>query len=173
MSEHYNYDSLANQRIKEQFVNREVVACISDMADHLFDWDGEKYASYDEFENFYVKCCPECGGTYGFTEDDRYDEDECEDKRVHICESCGHEFSEDEFEEMDTNPAEVYEWWIVTPWLGEKLKAEGEVVLDRWGGWIWGRQATGQAIMLDGVIDRICYNIGILEGQKYDWSEKV
>lgn len=33
---HYNYDSSKNQTIKGHFVQREVKACISDMAEYLF-----------------------------------------------------------------------------------------------------------------------------------------
>lgn len=165
--EKYNFDSVANQKIKGQFVSREVLACISDMADHLFDWDGEKYASYDEFCNYYKKVCPECGNTYGFEEDENDD-----GETIWTCENCNHILSEDEYENLDTEPDEIYEWWIVTPWFGEKLKDAGEVVLERYGGWIWGRCCSGQAISLDNVISEICCGMEILEGQSFDWSKQ-
>lgn len=51
---------------------------------------------------------------------------------------------------------EVYEWWVVSPWLGEKLSESGEVVVDDyWGVTLWGRQCSGQAIHADGVIRNI------------------
>jgi len=125
---HYNFNSSKNQAIKKQFVEREVYACISDMAEYLFSYDGDKYADWDEWENI----------------------------------GAIHE------EEPETK--EILEFWIVSPWLGEKLMEKGEAVLKRWGGWIWGRTCTGQAISLDGVISEICYDIEILEGQPYEWK---
>lgn len=58
----------------------------------------------------------------------------------------------------------IYEYWIVTPWLGEKLRAKGEVVYETWGGWIWGRTCTGP-ILLDSLISSMCHaHMGILKG---------
>lgn len=54
------------------------------------------------------------------------------------------------------NGEEVLEWWLVTPWLAERLKERGEIVIDeldcRW----WGRLTSGQAIYMDSVIREIC-----------------
>lgn len=47
---------------------------------------------------------------------------------------------------------EIYEFWSVSGWLGEKLKSAGEHVFDYFNHTIWGRCTTGQAILLDGVI---------------------
>lgn len=164
----YDFDSVVNQRIKGQFVSREVLACISDFSDHLFAWDdGDKYAIYDEFENYYAKVCPECGDTYGF------EEDESEDgEAVWRCRSCGHVILEDVYNNLDEKENEICEWWIVTPWFGQKLKDAGEVTLERMMGWIWGRCGSGQAISLDNVISDICCGMCILEGQSYDWSKQ-
>lgn len=58
----------------------------------------------------------------------------------------------------------IYEYWIVAPWLGEKLREKGELVYEAWGGWIWGRTCTGP-ILLDGVLSSICHaHMGILKG---------
>lgn len=162
----YDFNSSANQTIKSKFVDREVLACISDMAEYLFDWDGEKYASYDDLSNYYQPVCSECGDSYGF---EKGENDEGE--TIWTCQNCDHVFTDWEHENLDTEPQEVYEWWIVSSWLGEKLKDHGEVVLERWGGWIWGRCTSGQAILLDDVISDICCEMGILEGQSYDWSK--
>ena len=61
-------------------------------------------------------------------------------------------------EEIDTAPLarlaeahshpEVYEWWMVDSWFARKLQERGEIVID---GNIWGRQCTGQSIVLDWV----------------------
>ncbi len=66
---------------------------------------------------------------------------------------------------------EVYEWWSVTPWLGARLKEQGEVVFDFLDFCCYGRTCTGQAILLDHVMGQIAEGMEILEGQKYDWSK--
>lgn len=53
------------------------------------------------------------------------------------------------------NPAEVYEWWRIDPWLCERLREIGQVVIDNdYGEW-WGRCTTGQALIMDGVLQRV------------------
>ena len=174
---YYDYNSSRNQTIKGQFVEREVMACISDMAEHLFSYEGDKYANWNEWENLYVTRCPECGETV-----DEWEEVEAEDVENpdeytdnngefygegYKCPHCG-AILEDE---PETEPQEIYEYWIVTPWLGKKLRDKGEPVLERWGGWIWGRTGAGQAILLDSVISSICHDMGILEGQPHEWKD--
>jgi hypothetical protein len=58
-------------------------------------------------------------------------------------------------EDDEGNIQEVYEFWLVTPWFSEKLKAQGELVTDFFNLVIWGRQTTGQVIYADAVIDDI------------------
>ncbi len=62
-------------------------------------------------------------------------------------------------------PKEVYEWWTVSPWFYEKLLAKGEVVYKGGSFHLWGRQCSGQAILLDSVISEIAKGLEILEGQ--------
>jgi hypothetical protein len=51
---------------------------------------------------------------------------------------------------------EALEHWIVSDWLANKLEAKGEMVTtDFFGLTIWGRTTSGQAIMLDSVIEAI------------------
>jgi hypothetical protein len=60
--------------------------------------------------------------------------------------------------DMDIEPhqTEVYEHWLVTDWMGEKLRAEGERVDDDFAGMtVWARTTTGQAISMDYVIRQI------------------
>ena len=64
---------------------------------------------------------------------------------------------------------EIFEWWAVSDWLAAKLIEVGECVIE--GNSIWGRSTTGQAILLDGVITRICADMGILDGQINSWSK--
>jgi hypothetical protein len=51
--------------------------------------------------------------------------------------------------------AEPYEWWRVTSWLCRKLSDIGEVVIDNNYGCWWGRCATGQGLIMDGVLQKI------------------
>jgi len=74
--------------------------------------------------------------------------------------------------EYDQEMAEVYEWWIVTDWFANKLKAKGEIILeDFFNLTIWGRQGTGQAILLDWVVGSIAEDMEILEGQVNEWRD--
>lgn len=50
---------------------------------------------------------------------------------------------------------EVYERWLVTDRLAKQLTSIGEVVLFADSGNYWGRCTTGQAILLDGVLQDI------------------
>lgn len=129
----------------DDFVQREVYACISDMAEYLFDWEGERYASYDEWDNIYKPHCPKCNGIIDTNAyDDGDDEFECPD--------CGCMIDTNS---IDFYCEEIYEYWLVSPYLGEKLRENGEAVLERYGAWVWGRTCTGQAIALDWVIENI------------------
>ena len=53
---------------------------------------------------------------------------------------------------------DVMEWWLIDSWLAERLKREGEVIIEEYGCYWWGRQSSGQAIYMDGVIQEICGN---------------
>lgn len=60
-----------------------------------------------------------------------------------------------DIDELETDPQEIYEWWIVSAWLLHKLKKHGEPIMSNdYGDW-WGRCATGQAIKLDYIIEKI------------------
>ena len=75
------------------------------------------------------------------------------------CPHCGESFPEPPEEEM----AEPLQFWIVTPFLGEKLEEAGECVLPRANGWIWARQCCGQSIYMDWVIGKIGESLGLLK----------
>lgn len=114
-----------------------------------------------------VFVCPVCGLTYGTIQEAK---DCCGNETVYKCESCGHIYNEDDYNDLDEEPQEVYEWWAVTPWFGEKLKGKGESVIESWGKTYWGRCTTGQGISLDGVIQNIAMDMKILKGMDIDWS---
>lgn len=66
--------------------------------------------------------------------------------------------------------SEVFEHWIVTKWFAGKLAEKGEAVAELFDFWVWGRTCTGQAIMLDSVIEQIASDLEILAGQKHEWK---
>jgi hypothetical protein len=49
---------------------------------------------------------------------------------------------------------EIYEWWRVTDGLAPWLAEIGECILDNSYGYWWGRQATGQQMIMDGTLQR-------------------
>lgn len=114
--------------------------------------------------------CPVCECEYDTIEEAK----ECcsyEDK-LYRCSYCGKIFSEYEYDRLDTKPAEVFEWWAVSTWFGEKLKEQGCVVIDSWGKSYWGRETTGQSISLDWCIIQIAENMKILEGMENEWPAR-
>ena len=50
---------------------------------------------------------------------------------------------------------DVMEWWLVSPYLAQELKQQGEVIIDALGCHWWGRQSSGQAIYMDAAIQEI------------------
>ena len=72
-------------------------------------------------------------------------------------------FNHDDIENYYINDsyAEVLEWWQVSSMLCKKLEEKGEVVIPHMN--YWGRCTTGQRIMLDGVIEEIAEDLGLLK----------
>lgn len=75
-----------------------------------------------------------------------------------------------EFRDLKSQPQEIFEWWAVSSFLFDKLKALNHPVLDAGSCLVWGRCTTGQAILLDYAITQICAEMGILEGQEHSWA---
>ncbi len=57
------------------------------------------------------------------------------------------------------NEIEVFQYFIVSPWMYEKLRAKGEIVAQFQDLEIWGRQTCGQPIQQDCVIQSIADDI--------------
>jgi len=145
-----DWNSAVNQTIKRAFLHNEVYTNITDMASFLFDLDCEgqtKYATCDDFSNFWRFICPHCSEFLP----DWYENI--------ICPNCHQPVPEP----PDAEGAEIMEYYMVSPKLGALLGMHGECVLSRAGAWIWGRQAFGQDIMLDHVISLICNDMGLLK----------
>lgn len=144
-----DWNSNKNQDIKGKFVGREVFCNVNQLMENQKDWENGEI--YEEIDNIYVLTCSHCG-------------EEFSDRDLEICPDCGDGY------ELENMPQEIFEWWAVTNYLAEKLKAMGQPIYDSGSVMVWGRCCTGQAILLDGTISRICEEMEILEGQPNEWS---
>jgi len=128
-----------------QFVNREVFVCQSHLVEELLK-DGK--FEYEDITNF---CQPWVKEEIGVCDGCKSDKA----KPVNDYFNC---FKCWESEGKYDNPQDVFEWWVVSDWLLDKLEANGQPVMRTdWGNW-WGRTTTGQAILLDWVIEKIYIN---------------
>lgn len=155
-----------------EFVSQNVNCCVSSIVDYVLKKSIENSDApftYDDIENLErvnyddIRECLEKNKEIGIMAwlknnkdaESQYQFESISDELLtDYCSEAGIDI--EDFQE----PQEIYEWWIVSDWLIEKLKAKGEPVLvDEC---IWGRTATGQAILMDGVIREIVkeeYNI--------------
>jgi hypothetical protein len=140
---YYNYDSPINQKIKTEFIERNVGHNISSFVDDVTD-----YNSFCAWENFAIWKCNECG----YEAPNNWE----------FCPECGAKYPEQVNQE-------ILEYWTVNSWFGQQLSKHGEPILNLGTCYIWGRTTSGQAIMLDSVVSDICYNLEILEGQQNEW----
>lgn len=186
-----DHNSITNQDIKGKFVRQHVKTCFSYEMDECikkevvnweeienmfyfntdviidkimqeFDFEGEKMLEYaNDPDTFNCKCK---------TEDDfrcflsSLDDDELDE----LCNDFGIDIDDDR-----STPHEIFEWWIVSEYLYQQLKEEGYPVLDWGNNYYWGRCITGQAILLDYIISKICDDMEIFDGQKYSWAKSI
>jgi len=130
-------DEQTRQEKNRILVDREVYCCFSYAMSELQE---KEVISFDDIEN-------------------QYETDE-EIKENHKYDLKG--LSEEEIKEYvenvkdrGENIKDIYEYWIVSEWLYDKLKELNEPVLE-WGNLnIWGRTCTGQAICLDYTMDEV------------------
>lgn len=175
---------IINQRICAKFVADEVIACVSDMVELTYGEDlTNKYAvNYEDVRN--LSRYPEYYGEYakfeGGAECDKEEEIERLEDLWESIKMLGHYEGDDDLETIEScidseihelntlglEDAEIFEWWIVTSWLGRKLEEKGYPVVERSMGWLWGRTTTGQSISIDYVIRQICQDMEFLYGQK-------
>lgn len=125
----------------ENIIARDIHACQSSLIEEALR---TKLFSSDDIENSYrpfdgkllkPTTCVKCSNDVPFR-----------DSETGECEACYENYQ---------RPQEIYEWWLVSPWLAKKLIIEGVPVLENNYGTWWGRCTTGQAIVLDDVIQRI------------------
>jgi len=164
------------QALGERLVRNDVIYCVSALVSTLAarEWDGSDGIDADDLATL----------SYRQPTDDDYADQAPERVTVLQVESEGDKwewmgpnsdevYTDDGGEYFDTaleayqsayetngwdapDGAEVYEHWIVSSWLAARLREAGETVVDDVAGLtIWGRCTTGQAISMDGVIQRI------------------
>lgn len=177
------HNSIVNQEIKGMFIAQHVFLNVNSMTEYILNKgyeDRNAPFSWDDVSNFYRypelsyhksgKCFE------GGTQEDLNDEIEATEQIISEMEENDPEDPKiedyrdylQELNDLETYPAEIFEWWAVSSYLAEQLKEKGECILE--DECIWGRQTTGQAILLDGVISRICEDMEILEGQQNAWK---
>ena len=151
------------QRKVTEFVGREVHYCASYLISHLAEVEPDNEDIYNlcSIPQYTHTFEYECGCDHCWNIEDneptteRLDDYTDIDENEHIsnCPECSEPNEATNVTPEDTDHLEVYEHWIVSDWLADKLADKGEVVdKDFHGLTIWGRCATGQAIMLDRVV---------------------
>lgn len=65
------------------------------------------------------------------------------------------EYDEDNEVSEEPRHREPFEFWIVSDSFAHKLLQENELLTDHFGFWIWGRETTGQSILIDYVFQKI------------------
>ena len=169
-------NSEKNQRITARLVEREVIYCVSSLvyelqkkADEFPDYTDDLYSSAIGLPD-YEEAASQAGWEQLPDDDERGEfinadgETSDADDWQELCE-------EQNIDTSDYEP-EVFEHWIVSDFLADKLEAHGERVLrDFFGLTVWCRCTTGQSISIDGVIQQIAADMEILEGQKYAWKK--
>ena len=167
-----DHNSTKNQEIKRRLVNREVIYCVSTLvyelaqkAEEFPEYTDDLYGAF-QAEPDYQEAAEAEGWTYDEEDDSYIDSEGYIDTTCSSWEDVCYGHSIDAY---DYTP-EVFEHWLVSNWLADKLEEHGEKVLrDFFGLTVWCRCTTGQAILLDGVISRIAEEMEILEGQANEW----
>jgi hypothetical protein len=157
------------ERKLDKFVQNEVHAQVNRLVEFSLEKDAQGFydapVTLDDFENLYRY--PEFHGTHlrfeGGTEEDRNEEIEKLEDWAEQCDQSemnGHDpviDSEiDELKELEAEPQEIFEYWLVSLHLANDLERKGEPIAKVGGvGYVWGRTCTGQAISMDSVIQDI------------------
>ena len=129
----------------ERYVKNEVLACQTSLIDDMLC---EPFMDNDEIVNLFEPCCPDCGETVAYQDDET----------VVNCPGCRMTMLPDD---VEREPQEIFEWWLVSQWLADNLKAIGEPVLDNDYGTWWGRTVTGQSMELDGTLQSLWRSVEI------------
>ncbi len=155
------------QETIERLVNQEILACQSSLVEAMLQ---NGMAEYEEIENMYIDNSDKIQEVEEERDEilDKYNE--LEDKEE-LTESEEIEFNnledkisdlENQIEELEREqeePQDIFEWWLVSNWLANKLRNYNEPILDNDYGTWWGRTCTGQSISMDYVMECIAEEI--------------
>lgn len=189
-------NSTTNQQIKGEFVANHVYCNVNSLVEYCLSKgfeDSNSPVNLDELENYYT--FPEWskdlqgetlyfeGGTQEQKDSFLAEFERLIEESENLLESekiseLTHERNvelieeaKEEFENLESEPQEVFEWWAVSEYLFRQLRERGYVVIITGSCYVWGRTTTGQAILLDGIISRICADMEILDGQSNSWAK--
>jgi len=191
-----DYNSTTNQHIKGLLVTREVYHCQTSVVEKLFTDNIDEL--YELPNMWHYRTDLSDGEFIGDEEDKEEKQEEIETKIAELedlrtglitgdrekdAENSGKhdeitaqiDALEDDLRELDndeTEPAEIFEWWLISDWMGRKLSERGEVIYEDYGCTWWGRQCTGQAILLDYVVSMIAEEMEILDGMASSWADR-
>lgn len=130
-------DESTRQEKNSILVDREVRSLFSYPMQELFD---KEVVSFEDVENLYLS------------------DEQIKEYHSHSLKDKNEEEVEEYIQEIRDNGEDVQEpleYWIVSEWFYDKLKALGEPVIEWSGLNIWGRTCSGQAIALDNTIDDV------------------
>lgn len=176
-----DFNSIVNQEIKGKFISQHVFCNVNSLVEFSISKsiEGDQNApiQFEDVENLYTY--PELIGKHvnfdGGTEDER----ETEIQRLMELSTLDSttplqveeiEADIEELKNLDTQAQDVFEWWAISDYFMRQLRERGYVVYTDSYYNYWGRTTTGQAILLDGIVSRICSDMEILEGQKNSWE---
>ncbi len=185
-----DFNSTENQRIKGDFVGREVYCNVNQMAEYILQKSFEDSDAPFTYEELNLERYSYTGHYIAF-DDLTYSQKEeaqeelqelinkLEDFEEFEVEECNYNYLTtgkyvsdqleeiqdelSEIEDLDSDYIEIYEWWAVSQWLAEKLEEKGEIIAYAGRTCIWGRRTTGQAILLDYIISEICNDLDLLK----------
>jgi len=162
----------------EALVNREVVHCVSYLVSTLAGSYGNRVPSdqegmqsmldqaldlftpIDDWEEAAIqegwRALPDEGNGAVWTRDEKQADADNGDGAP-FCDSAQEAC---EFDHIEPYQREVFEHWIVSDWLADRLSEQGEKVDKDFAGLtVWARTTTGQGIANDSVIERICASL--------------
>ena len=151
------YINCERSKIVDRLIWKEILTLANGLFEKLLN--DSDYCLYDEIENLHMEfesdknglCC-NCSSPMQPEEVPLNDMGECVD--------C-----------FDSPMHEVFQWWIVSDFLYERLQEVGEVVCDVEGVYFWGRTACGIALEYDYCFKKIAtniYNTGLKDSEKLE-----
>lgn len=154
----------AKQNICGYYVGREVQQCVSMLVSAVLGVAGQYREVDSELETDTLQD-GFCGYDYREAAEQHINDCDYPDDLLDMADEVGDRdeamlaagYDEIEARQWRRRPIQkVYEYWIVSDWMGRQLSKRGYLVTEWMGLTIWGRQCTGQAILLDYVINCIC-----------------